>query len=163
MKRQALVCSLLIGLMALKFADAHATAVSVLTSDSEAVQQSGADMLTFSTPGAGEVFVTVTDLITAADAGFFAPFASLQYGLTDAEGLDTGMINAGVTTSLTVGGATTIDANVFDLLGGHPGLFNLTATFVPASLTVPLPASGVSIIGGGLMLLFGARRRRASL
>jgi hypothetical protein len=156
---KALICSLAVGLMALRFADVHASSVEVvLTSQSFLVQQSGADMIFFASPGAGELFVTLTDL------DFPAPFTSLQYGLDDAAGLKTGMSNAGVETTETLSGATTFEADIFSVLGSNAsaGLYNFTATFLPAgAATVPLPASGISMIGG-LMLLLGASRRQRS-
>jgi hypothetical protein len=120
---------------------------SVLASQSLLIEQSGANTTALSIPGAGELFVTLTDL------NFPAPFASLQYALSDAAGTMVPLTNAGTVISLDLTGPTMPYANVFETLGGTDGLYNLTASFLSNSSTVTLPSSVVSMAGGGLLLL----------
>jgi hypothetical protein len=121
------------------------------------VQQSGAVSTPLVIPGAGELFVTLTDM------DFPTAFSQLQYAITSATGSMTSLVNAGVQTELDLTSAATLYANVFATLGGSAGLYNLTATFIPggASGAVPLPASGALLAVGCLLaLLLGLRRNR---
>jgi hypothetical protein len=118
---------------------------SVLTSQSLLVQQSVANTTSLNITGAGQLFVTLTDL------GFVSPFSSLTYALASATASMTPMTAAGTTITLAVTGPTTLYADVFATPGGAAGLFNLTATFLPSAAAVPLP-SGISMLGGYLLL-----------
>jgi hypothetical protein len=135
------------------FTSAQASALSsnadtsVLASQSLLVQQSGANTTALSIPGAGELFVTLTDL------QFPTSFASLQFAVTDAAGTMVPLTSAGTLMSLDLAGPTTLYAEVFDSLGGPAGLYNLTASFLSNASTVALPGSAVSMAGGGLLLL----------
>lgn len=125
--------------------------VSVLTSSSVLMEESGTNTTALVAPGPGELFVTVTDL------QFPTSFASLQYGITDASGTILPLTAGNTTTTINLTAPDTLYANVFATVGsGGAGLFNLTATFVSA---VPLPASLGLFAGGGLLLALGGRRR----
>lgn len=120
---------------------------SVLASQSLLIEQSGANTTVLNIPGAGELFVTLTDL------EFPTSFASLQYAVSNAAGAMVPLTNAGTLTTLNLTGPTTLYAEVFDTLGGTDGLYNLTASFLSNSATVALPGSAVSMAGGGVLLL----------
>jgi hypothetical protein len=125
--------------------------VSVLSSQSVLLQQSGANTTTLAIPGAGELFVSVTDL------QFPTSFASLQYAVSNAAGTEIPLTKAGTTSTLDLTAPTTLYANVFATLGNGAGLYNLTATFVSGS-AVPLPSSILLFLGGVLLLLLLRRR-----
>jgi hypothetical protein len=122
---------------------------SVLASQSLLMQQSGANTTTLAVPGAGELFLTLTDL------KFPTSFASLDYAVSDAGGAVIPLTDAGTLMTLDLTAPTTLYANVFGTLGvgGGAGLYNLTATFISNSSTVPLPGSVLSLAGGGFLLL----------
>jgi hypothetical protein len=120
---------------------------SVLASQSLLIQQSGANTTALNIPGAGELFVTLTDL------KFPTSFASLQFAVSDAAGSMVPLTNAGTLMTLNLDGPTTLYAEVFDSLGDADGLYNLTASFLSNASTVALPGSAVSMAGGGLLLL----------
>lgn len=131
-------------------ADSGDTA-SVLYSNSQMVQGAAANVATLTTPGAGELFLTLTDL------DFPTSFASLQFALTDASAvLGSGLVDAGTVLTLDLTQPTTLYADVFALTKGQAGvgLYNLTATFLDSS-PVPLPATGLLLAGGLLLLLLG--------
>jgi hypothetical protein len=135
---------------------------SVLASQSLLLQQSGANATTLAIPGAGELFVTLSDL------KFPTSFASLEYAVTDADGTLIPLTNAGTEMTLDLTAPTTLYADVFATLGGNVGLYNFTATFV-SSAPVPLPDSALSFAGGAVLLVlvalcadcFAQRRDRA--
>jgi hypothetical protein len=125
---------------------------SVLFSGSELIQGNGANAITLSVPGAGELFLTLTDL------NFPDPFASLNFSLSNAQTALFGVIEPG-SVSLGVAGPATLYADVFATTqsGFDLGLYNLTATFVSAA-PVNLPATGglltiVTMLAVGLELL----------
>jgi hypothetical protein len=120
---------------------------TVLDSQSVLMQQSGASTTPLVIPGAGELFVTLTDL------KFPTSFASLQYAVSDAGDTMIPLTSAGTMMTLDLTAPTTLYANVFSTIGTTPGLYNLTATFVSNTSTVSLPGSAVSMAGGGLLLL----------
>lgn len=149
-------CLLALGLVALGslFGSARAATLgpsspdaTVLLSESLLTQTSTPVTASLAVPGAGELFVTLTDL------DFPTPFASLQYAVSNVSGTMMGLENAGAMTTLDLTAPVTMYANIFPTLGGSAGLFNLTATFVPTS-TVSLPSSAASLIGGALLLVW---------
>jgi hypothetical protein len=98
------------------------------------------------TPGAGELFVTLTDL------QFPTSFGSLQFALNDASSTLVGTRDAG-TMTIDLTEPMTVYADVFAATQGGYGLYNLTATFESSSSAVPLPSSAVSLASACLMLL----------
>ncbi len=153
-----MTCKAILGLLAaftlaLGYTEARASVLpapadtSVLASQSELLQQSGAEAMTLSIPDAGELFVTLTDL------KFPTSFASLDYAVSDAAGALIPLTSAGTLMTLDLTGPTTLYADVFATVGGSAGLYNLTATFVSDTSTVALPGSVVSMAGGILLLL----------
>jgi hypothetical protein len=133
---------------------------TVLYSGSDLVQGSAADAVTLSLPGAGELFLTLTDL------DFPDPFASLRFALTNAQTAIVGLSVAGAT-DIKVASPTTLYANVFATTQASSdlGLYNLTATFVSAA-EVALPASG-GLLGSvalpAMILAFLCRRRARTI
>jgi hypothetical protein len=125
---------------------------TVLYSDSPMVQGSADTLTTLSVPGAGELFLTLTDL------DFPSPFSSLKFSLTDTAGALVGFADPG-TLTLDLTKPTTLYADVIATTqaGTEAGLYNLTATFLDAS-PVPLPASGL-LLGGGIALALFIKRR----
>jgi hypothetical protein len=132
--------------------------VSVLASDSVLLTQSGANSTPLAIPGAGELFVSVTDL------QFPTSFSALNYAVANASGTVVPMTAAGKVSTLNLTAPTTLYANVFATLGGGAGLYNLTATFVSAT-AVPLPGSLGCLAGAAalLMLLLRSSKARAAL
>ncbi len=118
----------------------------VLASQSDLVQDSAANETTLQVPGAGELYVTLTDL------QFPTSFASLQFALTDATSTLVGLHGAS-TMSLNLTGPTSVYADVFATTQGGYGLYNLSATF-DAGSPVPLPGSAVCLATGCLLLLW---------
>ncbi len=130
---------------------------TVLYSESPMVLGGAATVTTLSVPGAGELFLTLTDL------DFPSYFSSLKFSMTDTSGALVGLADPG-TLTLDLTRPTTLYADVFATTqpGTGAGLYNLTATFLGAS-PVPLPASGL-LFGGGLalaLLVWGRAARRA--
>lgn len=127
------------------FMDGGGGDVSVLASQSVLMPQSGSNTTVLSVPGAGELFVTLTDL------QFPTSFASLEYAVSNVAGVIVPLNAAGKTATLNLTVPTTLYANVFATLGSgsSAGLYNLTATFV----AVPLPSSIVSFSGGALLFV----------
>jgi hypothetical protein len=126
--------------------------VTVLASESVLLQESGATTTSLAIPGAGELFVTLTDL------QFPTSFSSLQYAVSNAIDTLVAPTNAGTTTTLDLTAPTTLYANVFATVGqGGAGLYNLTATFVSA---VPLPDSIGLLASGGLLIGLLVLRRK---
>jgi hypothetical protein len=125
---------------------------TVLYSQSSLVTGSAPSVTTLNVPGPGELFLTLTDL------SFPAPFASLKFALTDTESALVGLAPPG-TLTLDLTKPTQLYAEVFDTaaVGPDMGLYNLTATFLSSS-PVPLPATGL-LLGGGLLVLLLGRRR----
>jgi hypothetical protein len=125
---------------------------TVLYSESPMVQGSANTLTTLSVPGAGELFLTLTDL------DFPSPFSSLKFSLTDTAGALVGFADPG-TLTLDLTKPTTLYADVVATTqaGTEAGLYNLTATFLGAS-PVPLPASGL-LLGGGIALALIIKRR----
>jgi hypothetical protein len=122
------------------------TTSSVLASQSLLVQGSAVTNTTLKAPGAGELFLTLTDL------QFPTSFASLQFALTDASSTLVGMRNSG-TMSIDLTAPMTVYADVFATTQGGFGLYNLSATFVSSS-AVPLPGGAVSLASGCMLLLW---------
>jgi hypothetical protein len=124
--------------------------VSVLFSESELITGSEAKSVEFTAPGAGNLFLTLTDL------DFPNPFASLKFALTDTVSALVGLATPS-TLTLDLTKATTLYAEVFATAaaGTDIGLYNLTATFVPDTSPVPLPASGTLLLSGVTALALG--------
>jgi hypothetical protein len=143
-----------VALAALSVSPAEASALpatagmtsSVLSSQSLLVQGSAANDTTLNAPGAGELFLTLTDL------QFPVPFASLQFALTDSNSTLVGMQGVG-TMSIDLTTPMTVYADVFATTQNGYGLYNLSATFVSSS-AVPAPASAVSLASGCMLLLW---------
>ncbi len=131
--------------------------VSVLYSQSTYVKGNAGNVTTLETPGAGELFLTLTDL------DFPTQFASLDFSLSSSSTALTGLADPG-TLQLSVTGPTTLYADVFASAQGKcdVGLYNLTATFLGNASPVPLPGSGTLLSGALLFLLAGVYRRRVA-
>lgn len=125
---------------------------TVLYSQSSLVQGESASVTTLDVPGAGELFLTLTDL------DFMNTFSSLDFSLSSSQTDLVGLADAG-TLHLNTTGPTTLYADVFANLptASDDGLYNLTATFLSSAdaAPVPLPGAGV-MLAGALMLLAGA-------
>jgi hypothetical protein len=122
------------------------TSETVLYSSSELVLGSDTLAATLAIPSAGDLFLTLTDY------QFPAGFASLDLQITDASTTVLPLSAAG-SYMLSVSGPETLYADVFATAqssGSDMGLYNLTATFVPALTQVPLPASGLLLVALGL-------------
>jgi PEP-CTERM motif len=138
--------------------DGTPTGVTVLASESVLLQQSSALTTSLAIPGAGELFITLTDL------QFPTSFSSLTYAVSNTVGTLVAPTGAGtVTPPLQLTVPTTLYVNVFaTVASGSAGLYNLTATFASA---VPLPGTlGLFASGAVLVCLRGrrfARGRRA--
>jgi len=134
----------------------EATSGEVLYDQTQQVlEASYATSVTLTAPSAGELSVTLTDEASPA------PFASLQFALTNASAPLVALTNAG-TVTLDLTKPATVYADVFATAQAGAGLFNLEATFVPSS-AVPLPSSVVSLAGGLLALLIGSSACRTAL
>jgi hypothetical protein len=125
--------------------------VTVLASESVLLQESGAMTTSLAIPGAGDLFVTLTDL------QFPTSFSSLEYAVAGTVGTLVAPTGAGtVTPPLQLTVPTTLYVNVFATVAqGSAGLYNLTATFVSA---VPLPGSLGLFAGGALLVCLRGRR-----
>lgn len=103
-------------------------------------------------PSAGQLFVSLTDEGTIPGSGVPA-FASIQFGINNVGGPLVPLAGPGVETL----DITTPQPLYLEVLGspvaGSYGIFNLEATFVPAS-AVPLPpALSLLLVGLALMAL----------
>jgi hypothetical protein len=116
---------------------------SVLVNENQVVRGTMATSTALSLSGAGELSVTLTDM---GNSTFPAPFASLQFALSDATSTLTDLSGAG-TLMLDLTAPKTVYVDVFATSQGSIGLYNLTASFGPAS-AVPLPGSVVCLAGG---------------
>jgi len=131
---------------------AQAGPQQVLFSDSEMIQGSEAQTVQIDAPSAGNLFLTLTDL------DFPTAFSTLDFALTDAASTVAPLVDVedpGVKPTLTydLTSPTTLYAEVFAIAGASSlGLYNLTATFVPDTSPVPLPASGALLLSGVTLL-----------
>ena len=130
---------------------------SLIFDASVLVQGDSATVDPLQIPGAGELFLTLTDL------DFPSPFAALSLSIADAAGGSLATSAGAGTLTLEVSGPMTLYADVFTTPQGSTdlGLYNISATFVSAT-PVRLPASGLllaAIVGPGALLLRAARRR----
>jgi len=121
---------------------------SVLYSQSQLVQGNQGQSMSIVVPSAGELLLTLTDL------KFTSAFNALKFGISDSASALVGMADPG-TLTLDVPGPTTLYAQVLASAQGsfNMGLYNLTATFLPGSSPVPVPASGwllAAALGFGL-------------
>jgi hypothetical protein len=120
----------------------------VLVSDSEMVFGGGSAMTELALPSTGELFITVTDL------AFPVNFASLDFSVSE-PGVTLVPLQSAGTVSLSITQPETLFADLYWTTQGiyNTGLYNITATFLPESVTaVPLPGSA-SLLMLGLMLL----------
>jgi hypothetical protein len=129
---------------------------SVIYSHSSLVQGSSAAVTALDLTGAGELFVTLTDL------DFPEAVSSLDFSLSSSGTDLVGLADPG-TLRLSVTGPVTLYADVFATAQADTGvgLYNLTATFLPTA-TVPLPPAGL-LLASALWLPLWALRRRSRL
>jgi hypothetical protein len=129
----------------------------VVASNSVLVVGDSSSITPLQLPGAGELFITLTDL------NFPLTLASLDLSIAQGGSTLLGLSPAG-TFNLQVSQATTLFADVFwDGQGStDTGLYNLTATFIPAT-PVPLPGAATSLVAAlGALLLWAKRRHSGS-
>jgi hypothetical protein len=121
---------------------------AVLVNENQVVRGTMATATTLSLSSAGELSVTLTDM---GNSTFPAPFASLQFALSDATSKLTDLSGAG-TLRLDLTVPKTVYVDVFATSQGSIGLYNLTASFEPTS-AVPLPGAIVCLAGGCVAML----------
>lgn len=130
---------------------------SVIYSQSSLMQGNSASVTTLNLPGAGELFLTLTDL------AFPTNFSSLDFSLSSSNTDLVGLADPG-TLKMSVTGPETLYADVFATAAadGGAGLYNLTGTFLPTN-PVPLPTGGLLLASGVLLLPLCAVLRRGRL
>jgi hypothetical protein len=134
----------------------------VIYSGSALVTGSSSKMVTLQLPSAGELFLTLTDY------NFTSPFASLSMGLMSGQSMVSQLALPGSVMYSDTTGPMTLYADVSWAAQGvlDAGLYNVTATFLPAVAAVPLPESGLLLVcclGVALLLNFLFQRRRGSV
>jgi len=129
--------------------DTTTPGIVLLNDDQRVNATSYATMTPLMVPGAGELFVSLTD------KDFPAPFAALGFGLSE-PGVTLDPFGTSGLMTLNLTQPQTVYADIFATTqsGVNAGLYNLTATFEPTA-AVPLPPGAASLAGGLIVLFLG--------
>ena len=124
--------------------------------DSKLVLGNSASVMKLSIPSAGVLSLAWTDL------DFASSLAALDLGLSDGTKNLANFLGAGSTT-LDLSGPVTLYATIFATAQGSldVGLYNVSASFVPAGAPVPVPGLGIWGLGTGFLGLLALARRRS--